>query len=210
MMKRFSRLILGAALLSMSAMQASAMQKTLEQFTLDEAVLAEEEEVPATDDPNSEQFTAPRIVKAKHEKPVAAEKKAKKKIEEEPAPPRDIPIIETQNESFVSPEVSYVTGGIGDEERTAIESAKDQYNLYIMSASIEGQFVGDARIIIRKQNAKENPVVLNVVSGPLLYVKLPMGRYSIDGSLGEKTKHFEVTIGKKSGKVHFAWKAGAQ
>jgi hypothetical protein len=134
---------------------------------------------------------------------VPAPKTAKAKT----APARDIPLIETDNPVERCPDVNYVTGGIGDDERTSIESAKGDYNLHVMSASTGGAFVGDARVVI-SSNGKE---MLNVVAGPLLYVKLPAGKYALDASLGEQKKHQDFTIGGKtpSANVHLGWKVDA-
>ena len=122
-------------------------------------------------------------------------------------PARDIPLIATQNPVESSPDVNYVTGGIGDDERSSIESAKGDYNLHVMSASTNGAFVGDARVVI-SSDGKE---LLNVVAGPLLYVKLPAGKYALDASLGEQKKHQDFTIGGKqsSANVHLGWKIDA-
>ena len=122
-------------------------------------------------------------------------------------PARDITLINTQNPVESSPDVNYVTGGIGDDERSSIESAKGDYNLHVMSASTNGAFVGDARVVI-SSNGKE---MLNVVAGPLLYVKLPAGKYALDAVLGAQKKHQDFTIGGKqaTANVHLGWSVDA-
>ena len=59
--------------------------------------------------------------------------------------------------------VTYVTGGIGDEERSALNSMKSSYNLHITSASKSGEFAGNTHIIVRDRQG--NPVV-NASAGP--------------------------------------------
>lgn len=127
------------------------------------------------------------------------------------APARDIPLIDTQNPVESSPDVNYVTGGIGDDERSSIESAKADYNLHVMSASVGGAFVGDARVIISTKGP-EPKEMLNVVAGPLLYVKLPAGSYVLNASLGEQKKQQLFTVGKQGAavNVHLGWKVDAQ
>jgi hypothetical protein len=126
-------------------------------------------------------------------------------------PARDIPMIDTQNPVESSPDVNYVTGGIGDEERSSIESAKGDYNLHVMSASINGAFVGDARVSISSKVGSETKEMLNVVAGPLLYVKLPAGSYVLNAQLGEQKKQQVFTVGTKGApvNVHLGWKVDA-
>ena len=74
---------------------------------------------------------------------VKKEKPAKAAKVKEPQPePRDIPTIDTDNAATSADDVTYVTGGIGEDEKKAIEDAKADYNLYVMSASTSGAFVG--------------------------------------------------------------------
>ena len=124
-----------------------------------------------------------------------------------PRTAHDIPLIATQNPVESSPDVNYVTGGIGDDERSSIEASKADYNLHVMSASVNGAFVGDARVVI-SSGGKE---LLNVVSGPLLYAKLPAGKYTLVATHGTQTKQQDFTIGGKtsSANVHLGWKVDA-
>lgn len=122
--------------------------------------------------------------------------------------PRDIPMIETHNDESSHAGVTYVTGGIGDDEREAIEAAKEDYNLHVTSASNDGAFVGDARVVIVNKAGEE---MLNVVAGPLLYVRLPAGNYVLDASLGEQKKHQSFTVAKKGQPVmiRMGWKVAS-
>ncbi len=124
---------------------------------------------------------------------------------------REIPLIETHNATVVGPDVTYVTGGIGQDEKDAIEASKADYNLYVMSASVDGAFVGDAHVDITQKNGNAVTTVLSVVAGPLLYVKLPAGTYTLSASLGDQGKTQTFTIGKKATteNIHLGWKVPA-
>ena len=146
--------------------------------------------------------------------PVEAEKKpvkSTKKSKEIEQKAREIPLIETQNDNSNAADVTYVTGGIGDDEKQAIEASKADYNVYVMSASISGAFVGDAHVTISRKNGKESESVLTVVAGPLLYVKLPAGSYVLDANLGDQQKRQAFTINKKGApiRIHLGWKVSA-
>jgi hypothetical protein len=123
-------------------------------------------------------------------------------------PAKEIPLIDTSYEGKSSDDVTYVTGGIGNDEREAIESAKADYNLYILNASASGEFVGDTRVVITRKNGDDVEEVLNVDSGPLLYVRLPAGSYSLVAQLGEQKKEQKLVIAApgKPTTLNLRWK----
>jgi len=100
--------------------------------------------------------------------------------------------------------ITYVTGGIGLEEREALEAQSGQYNLKILNSGLQGHFVGEAMLSIRSSNGTE---VLNVMSGPEFYANLPAGRYSITATHNGEPKSRQVTIGKSQTRIGFAWAA---
>ncbi len=99
--------------------------------------------------------------------------------------------------------ITYITGGIGDEERAKLESEKHNYNLHITSAGKAGEYVGDTRIVIRDRKGNE---LLNVSSGPLFYVQLPAGAYTIEARSDGETQERRVTVGQKNSFLHFSWR----
>ena len=119
----------------------------------------------------------------------------------------DIPTVDTDVTEQKQADVNYLTGGIGDDERALIQAAKPSYNTHITNASVEGgAFVGDTEIIITNKDGAE---VLHVMAGPLLYVQLPAGKFTLTATHGEEHKTQTITIGgkKKSGaNVVLSWK----
>ena len=142
---------------------------------------------------------APAPVKAK---PVPAPKATPDAV-----PLREIPSIETENEGHHSDEVNFVTGGVGEEERAAIEASREDYNLYVTSTAA-GAFTGDVRVVIRQFVGSTSEEVLDVVAGPLLYVKLPAGNYSLEASLGERVQRqaFSIRAKAKASRIVLNWK----
>lgn len=101
-------------------------------------------------------------------------------------------------------DISYISGGIGENETEALREVKDQYNLRITSADKTGEYRGDTRIIV---SDTQGTVLLDATSaGPLFYTNLPNGRYTVDGySEGQsKRKTIKVVRGKHA-RVHFSW-----
>lgn len=99
--------------------------------------------------------------------------------------------------------ISYVTGGIGDDEKSQLEATQHNYNLHVMNADKSGHFSGDTRIVI--SDLQHNPL-LDATSGPLFYANLPKGRYIVEGYSQEKMKKQTVTIGNtKPAHIRFVW-----
>jgi hypothetical protein len=124
---------------------------------------------------------------------------------------RDIPLIEGNQESSSHPDVSFVTGGVGEEERVAIEAAKPDYNLHITNTAAHGAFVGEARVVLTRTTGADGAgeEMLSVTSGPLLYVRLPAGSYRLLATLGEQRKEQSFTLQRKGRAVNvqLGWKA---
>jgi len=100
--------------------------------------------------------------------------------------------------------ITYITGGIGDEEREVLKSVKNDYNLSIMSAGTSGAFVGDTHIVIHDRTGQE---VLNTDAGPLFYAKLPAGRYIVEGTSEGQTRKQAINVAShQPAHVHFSWK----
>lgn len=100
-------------------------------------------------------------------------------------------------------EIYYLTGGIGDEETSAIESEKSDYNLHIMNADKQGHFAGYPHIVIKDMHQNE---LVDADGGPLFYAKLPKGRYVVEGSSNDQVQKKVVTISEnKPTRLHFTW-----
>ncbi len=100
--------------------------------------------------------------------------------------------------------IAYITGGIGDEERDAMQAVKNQYNLSVMSAQNSGAFVGYTEVRITDQQGRE---LVDTEAGPLFYAQLPPGRYIVEGSSRGQTRKQTISVTQgKPAHVHFSWK----
>ncbi len=99
--------------------------------------------------------------------------------------------------------IKYVTGGIGDEERAALDSMKRDFNIRIVSAGAHGEYVGSERMIITNRKGDE---LVNVSAGPIFYAELPPGTYTLEArSDGEKQTRRITSSPDKATFVHFTW-----
>ena len=114
---------------------------------------------------------------------------------ETPAPP----LMVKDYEGF-----PYVSGGIGMDEREAMSAIASEYNLKIVFALKEGNYLADASVLIKDAQGK---TVLDAVSdGPWLYARLPAGQYTVTATTAEKAEHQKAEI-KSAGHAirYFYW-----
>jgi hypothetical protein len=100
--------------------------------------------------------------------------------------------------------IPYVSGGIGMDEREAMSAIASEYNLKIVFALKEGNYLADASVLIKDAQGK---TVLDTVSdGPWFYAKLPAGQYAVTATMMEKANTGNVQI-KQAGQsvLHFYW-----
>ncbi|MGN6666587.1 MAG: carboxypeptidase regulatory-like domain-containing protein [Trinickia sp.] len=99
--------------------------------------------------------------------------------------------------------VTYVTGGIGEDEVHAFRQVASQYNMRITLASKSGQYLSDVDVSI----TSGRDVVLAVrTEGPFLFVRVPAGRYRIAARDRHLTETKEITVPSRGAvDVHFYW-----
>ncbi len=101
-------------------------------------------------------------------------------------------------------QITYTSGGIGLEERGALEATAKKYNLIISNADRKGEFTAETTIVVTRKGNQEMLTVNDV--GPLLYAKLPTGAYVVKATNGDKKAERTVSIsGQKQARIHFIW-----
>lgn len=76
--------------------------------------------------------------------------------------------------------VAYFSGGVGSDERARMEQMAAGFNLRVEMAAPAGNYQGGGHVVIR--DAARKTVLDTTTDGPLLYVKLPPGHYTVDVS----------------------------
>ncbi len=112
---------------------------------------------------------------------------------------------EAQNQNGIT----YLSGGIGLDESTAMKAAAKDYTL-MLTCSIQptGQYLSDVKVSITDKSG--SPVLDTMTDGPMLLVQLAPGQYRIsaerDGNIVNRT----VDIGSEHPtRVNLSWPAGA-
>ncbi|ORC49899.1 hypothetical protein B2G74_18525 [Burkholderia sp. A27] len=100
--------------------------------------------------------------------------------------------------------VSYITGGVGEDEVQAFRAVAPKYNLRMTFASKTGSYLSDVDVTITSGAGRS---VLKVrTEGPFLFVQLPAGRYQIDARMLHVTEARKIQIPARGGTdLRFYW-----
>ena len=112
-------------------------------------------------------------------------------------------------ESAIQPqtqgEVTFITGGVGIDERNELDASRANYNLSLLfSVQGTGDYLSDVKI--RITDLKGNVFLETVSDGPKLFAKLPPGRYIVTVDINGETYHKTVSVrGKQNTSLSFSW-----
>jgi len=91
--------------------------------------------------------------------------------------------------------VSYLSGGVGEDQAKAIESAARDYSLMLTFATQKtGEYLADVKVNIADR--KGQAVLDTVADGPMLLVKLQPGEYRISAVSNDRPVNKTIRIGK--------------
>ena len=91
--------------------------------------------------------------------------------------------------------VSYVTGGIGDDEAAVFKRAAATYPLemmFVQKARPRDEFLADVRVSVRDRSG--NSLLDTTAEGPFLLAKLPPGKYKIEAEYRGQRKQQSVEV----------------
>lgn len=89
--------------------------------------------------------------------------------------------------------ISYLSGGVGEDEARAISQAQG-YNLHVTFAiGPENKYVADVDIAIR--NASGQTLLTLDETGPLVFVQLPPGKYTVVATRNDEERRATAEVG---------------
>lgn len=107
-------------------------------------------------------------------------------------------------EVMKSGDIAYMSGGVGLDERNAMQTVVKDYNLVVSNANKKNKFTAGITIVIKGKGGKE--IFMAQDTGPLLYVKLPVGAYTVEAMNGDQQMKRRITVtAHKSTHVHLVW-----
>lgn len=83
-------------------------------------------------------------------------------------------------EALVQNGISYLSGGISDEETEQLKMQEDNYNLRLLITGQAGQFVSD--VVVTLKDASGTSLLVVNDAGPCLYAQVSPGKYSVEVS----------------------------
>jgi hypothetical protein len=102
--------------------------------------------------------------------------------------------------------IRYASGGVGEEELAQLKAHEAEFNLKLLNTGKRGEFVGT--YALRIANARGEEVFTGTGEGPLFYLNLPAGRYTVSESMEGNTDQTQtVTVGKGLKQFRFYWNA---
>lgn len=108
-----------------------------------------------------------------------------------------------QTTAFTLPEsrsgdVSYISGGIGDEERNEIRMREADFNLKLLFSERDGSYLTGVDVLLL--NTRGETVLETKGAGPFLLARVPAGRYTVKLSANGKVQQGKLSVGAKGKK----------
>ena len=98
----------------------------------------------------------------------------------------------------------YLNGGIGDEEREAIQAREKEFNLKLVFAEKGGSYLADVDVLV--MNPQGEPVFQLESAGPMVLTKLPAGDYQLKVSSQGQVQQMRFGLaGKRRLERTFIW-----
>lgn len=90
-------------------------------------------------------------------------------------------------------DISFISGGVGDEDRATLRQVARDYNLHLQFAiQGSGEYLADVNVTLSDDKGK---ALLDTISdGPLFFARVPSGRYKLTVAEGGKGQTRDVTI----------------
>ncbi|OQW69767.1 MAG: hypothetical protein BVN35_18770 [Proteobacteria bacterium ST_bin11] len=102
-------------------------------------------------------------------------------------------------------DVSFISGGIGSEERAALKKVRNDYNLSLLFAQQgSGKYVSD--VAVRIADGKRHNVLDSISQGPIIFAKLKPGHYRVSAEHNGQIIRKNVTVdSKQRTPLSFSW-----
>ncbi|WP_415772775.1 carboxypeptidase regulatory-like domain-containing protein [Pseudomonas sp. LB3P38] len=100
--------------------------------------------------------------------------------------------------------IAYLSGGVGEDESKAIQQTTG-YNLHMtFSTGPKDEYVPDVNLIIQKTPGQ--PVLTLSEAGPLVYVQLPPGKYTVIATRNGEERRDTADVGSGAARnLVFHW-----
>lgn len=113
-------------------------------------------------------------------------------------------VLLDQPEVSTSGGISYMSGGIGEEERDTLSQLGQTYDLKLIFADTTGHYLSDVTVVITDERGHH---VLEAVShGPWFFANLPAGRYHVRATTLGSTREQVIQVSPRHQvRLAFSW-----
>jgi hypothetical protein len=98
--------------------------------------------------------------------------------------------------------ITYLSGGVGEPESTAMKEAGSRYDLMMTFARPDGAFLADVKVEVTDNQGNQ---LLDIVSGPILLMDLPDGSYTITAAHDGDKQVRNVDVGSDHSRLAYTW-----
>ena len=99
--------------------------------------------------------------------------------------------------------ITFISGGAGDEDRDALRQVENQYNLRLLFAARNGDYL--ANVAVTLSDARGGAVLDTIAEGPIFYARVPPGRYRLTVSEQGHSQSRDISIGNGAVRQDFYW-----
>jgi len=102
----------------------------------------------------------------------------------------------------------YLSGGVGSDERLALEERAKGFNVKLVFAGIDGSYLAGVKLDIADR--KSEAILSTTITGPWFYIQLPPGIYNVKARFRGQIKEVEALRVSEDRNTHqvFVWDLG--
>ena len=100
--------------------------------------------------------------------------------------------------------IAYVSGGVSEEDRMALEPIVRDFNLKLVFALRNGEYLSDTAVVVT--SARGQSVLEAKADGPWFFAKLPSGQYTVTATANGQAQRKTASVGGRGMKrLDFRW-----
>ena len=113
-------------------------------------------------------------------------------------------VFHAQPEVYTSAGISYMSGGIGEEERDTLAQLGQAYDLKLIFADTTGHYLSEVSVGITDERGHQ--ILAAVSHGPWFFANLPAGRYHVLAAAQGYTREQIVQVSPQhQSRLAFSW-----
>lgn len=121
-----------------------------------------------------------------------------------PTQPAAPPALQAQQQG----NITFVSGGAGDEDRAALKQVESQYNLRLLFAARNGDFLANIGVTLADTGGRT--LLDTVADGPIFYAHVAPGRYRLTVSNGGQSQSRNISLSATGAvSADFYWAAAS-